>query len=382
MSTEDLSNVNSAEILAIMESGNVDVAEFDSLNLWERITREDWKKIFPRFPQFADKYQEGYTLGVKWWDILLGKQPALLEPAKKYKVGWAAIIMHYPELESECPHWHEFTAHEWSMIISAQPQFYDKCKCLNKLQPKHWLNILDRQPQFADKCDYINVFNVEDWKGLLARNDNFFETAKKTKDGWAAILIKKPELEDQCPYWNDFSTYHWCHLLINIPQYSSRCNKWSELDYWSYNLILERNPHLWIYSPWESLNKIQSDISLAQQCKCWDWFNRSHWTSLLLAYPQFADKCNKWDHFNSSCWSQLLPKQPQFADKCTIWNDFTSWEWVRILLEQPQFADKCPASAFDEFTQCDWDDLEKKHPFVFEKQRLLSSLRKIADFNA
>ena len=157
MSTEDLSNVNSAEILAIMESGNVDVAEFDSLNLWERITREDWKKIFPRFPRFADKYQEGYTL--------------------------------------------------------------------------------------------------------------------------------------------------------------------------------------------------------AQQCKCWDWFNRSHWTSLLSAYPQFADKC-------------------------TIWNDFTSWEWVRILLKQPQFADKCPASAFDEFTQCDWDNLEKKHPFVFEKQRLLSSLRKIADFNA
>ena len=36
---------------------------------------------------------------------------------------------------------------------------------------------------------------------------------------------------------------------------------------------------------------------------------------------------------------------------------------------QPQFADKCTDKIYDEFSQGTWEELEAKHPGVFEEKR-------------
>jgi hypothetical protein len=88
MPINKIKNLTSEKLVDMLQQGTADIAEFDKFDLWQFIHRNDWKKILPEFPQYADKYEEGFTLDVVWWDRLLVKQPKLLEGAKKYKVGW------------------------------------------------------------------------------------------------------------------------------------------------------------------------------------------------------------------------------------------------------------------------------------------------------
>ena len=536
MPIKKIKNLTSEKLVNMLQQGTADIAEFDKYNFWKFIHRNDWKKVLPEFPQYADKYEKGFTLGVVWWDKLLAIQPKLLEGAKKYKVGWSAIIMHYPELEEECPYWDEFTPHEWSMIISAQPQYFYKCPCIKNFTPKNWAVILSKQPQFRNKCieyfmgtnwqkkvesllkpipqksyssyiieqienpktdldsfdwekinsekwidilkecpQFANRFHgwdkiaMTDWYKLIKAQPQFIESAVKYSTGrsailkispnilpdfndwgnippqdWRGILLKQPQLIEHCYNTDALRTKDWLHILKIYPQSETIFHHWQIFDSSDFRELIKYQPQFWIYSPNDCVKKILENPKNADECKCWNDLQSSHWGKLLSECPHLSDFCKSWD-FHSTDWAKILSKQPQFADKCLSW-DFHSSDWVNLLSQQPQFSnksvywnyftsddwdillskqpqfwiynkkvsvkkiksdisnadeckcwddfnaddfytilyvhpqliDKCPDEIFDEFTFDDWDALESVHPNVFERQHMLSTLRKIS----
>ena len=124
---------------------------------------------------------------------------------------------------------------------------------------------------------------------------------------------------------------------------------------------------------------VKALISEFDRLNLWDVIDSWGWRNILISQPYLADKCNKWNEFDLWDWFCLLKIQPQLAGKCNKWNEFNSRDWFYLLETQPQFADKCPEKFYDVFTRTEWDELETKHPNIFVKKRMLSTLRKLGN---
>ena len=136
----------------------------------------------------------------------------------------------------------------------------------------------------------------------------------------------------------------------------------------------------------ELVKALIKDNSLASEFDrlyLWDEIDPWEWCNLLSVQPQFADKCD---------WSGMWANNYEYYYECYVYDDeyedFEDWEeecgedysedWKKLLLKQPQLAEYFTAVLWDGFSQEQWNELEAKHPGVFEDKHMLSTLRKIA----
>ena len=118
---------------------------------------------------------------------------------------------------------------------------------------------------------------------------------------------------------------------------------------------------------------------LVQECECWGKFNPLEWRNLLFSQPQFADKCN-WTEMKANNYDEY--DEDEYDDfeywKAEYGEDYSE-DWRNLLLQHPQLAEYFTDTLWDGLSQKDWDELEAKHPGVFEEKHTLSTLRKLAE---
>ena len=328
--------MTSEELVEALIKDNSLASEFDRLNLWGKLNSLHWRNLLSALPQF--------------W-IYCPK-----ESVKKIKED--------PNKAKECKCLNKISHAEWCKILSIHPSLADKCKKWRWFDSWDWRNLLKAQPQFADKCTEYEgweKFNSWEWSYLLSTQSQFIEKAKEYLYGWAGLLSIKPELANECKCWGKFNSLD-CGILLSS------------------------QPQLWIYCPEASVKKIEEDPNKAEECKCWDWIDSENWSNLLSSQPQFANKCN-WIEMRANNYDEYYDEYyDDFEDYGD--DDFEDWkaecgedyseDWKNLLLKQPQLAEYFTAVLWDGFSQEQWNELEAKHPGVFEDKHMLSTLRKLA----
>lgn len=212
---------------------------------------------------------------------------------------------------------------------------------LTKMTSAELLEALIKDNSLASEIDRLNFwqyFFPWEWSNLLSVQPQFAEKAKEYSHGWVGLLSIKPELANECECWKKFGSFDWCNLLSAQPQFADKCTKY----------------------------------------KGWEEFGSANWSKLLTAQPQFADKCN---------WTEMRANNYDEYDE-DEYDDFEYWKaecgkdysegWKNLLLEHPRLAEYFTETLWDGFPSWQWDELEAKHPGVFEDKHMLSTLRKLA----
>ena len=111
---------------------------------------------------------------------------------------------------------------------------------------------------------------------------------------WLTILERHPRFAMKCKFWDEFDGDNWSELLVNKPQFASRCD--------------------------------------------WKKLQGNNWVTLLLDRPRFSVRCN-WNLLSCDDWTRLLKERPEFVEFCNPLQ-LSNEQWTEVFQYQPQLAEK------------------------------------------
>ena len=186
------------------------------------------------------------------WRDLIKHLPEAMVTAKNYKSGWIALLSLKPKLISECP-------------------------IINDFSHEDWLYLLLEVPKLKENCKQWHLFDAYDWDLLITfEYDAFIDIAKNYTQAWAVIIGQDASMAEKFSDWDKFTPKSWSVLLASIPEYSAK-----------FNIRFD----LFDCDDWVHLLSIQPQFS--ERCDKWSNFQEYNWRILLYRQPQFFERYKK-----------------------------------------------------------------------------------------
>lgn len=228
------------------------VGWFDKVNVWEKFGSNAWCYFLSKQLGFAgkcDKLNGWKNFSVENWLCLLSKQPQFADRCDKecawwnfYSYDWRKLLTKQPQFADRCDVWKEFDEEGWSELLSVQPQLTDEAK----KYVLGWEAILKRNPKFVresansklagefakwgywngeDLCGYLSSWPQSQLVGLC---DKVNVWKNFDSYNWSELLSAQPQFADRCDKvngWEEFYSWNWSELLSVQPQFANRCDK-------------------------------------------------------------------------------------------------------------------------------------------------------------
>jgi len=281
------------------------------------------------------------------------KVESLLKPTpQKSYSSYIIEQIENPKTDLDSFDWEKINSEKWIDILKECPQFANRFHGWDKIAMTDWYKLIKAQPQFIESALKYTTGRSAILKISPNILPDFNDWENIPPQDWRGILLKQPQLIEHCNNTNALRTKDWLHILKIYPQSETIFHYWQIFDSSDFRELIKYQPQFWIYSPTHAVAKIIDDTNNSSECKCWSWFKNLNWVELLSEKPEFADKLKNWS--------------------------FSSKHWLSLLLKQPQLANKCSDSIYDTFSIENWNELERVNPNVFERQHMLSTLRKIS----
>ena len=83
------------------------------------------------------------------------------------RASWVELLSYFPEYQSECPCWQEFTSAEWVELLIHHPEWSEKCD-MTRFTVRDWWWLVFNQQYFIRQCPCWQNF-TENERNILRR---------------------------------------------------------------------------------------------------------------------------------------------------------------------------------------------------------------------
>ena len=206
--------------------------------------------------------------------------------------------------------WELIENKDWLKLVLVRPTLYKKMSGIAWFSASEWVELIINNKNFIDVCTKWESFSTEDWMRLLPIVDE--KTLKKCKclkkftiDNWVDVLSKYPNFASKCKIFDDFKEKHW-------------------------NILLPKQPDLWVYSKKQSRKNILKTgvISDGLSLKS---LSANDWKRLIKQNPKNFEKLGSLKIFSlAECLELLQLKDNLIISKFDRWEELSQAQWDKL----------------------------------------------------